>query len=738
MEPLSPVIFRRKTLTNSAAEFVERRAGIETLSQLEDSPEEFKDLQDVSEFVTELDRFALKGVFFDPVKYYDQSKTSMAIFHRTLKNFVTLLKERKVDSQLNIVIKDPSEFTVEYIMDIISRLGESSENPSKTILCKNFIQRCCWNVEKNRGVIEGILTMIPGDIYGSVISGGFILILAAIEKQVKQREEIQNWLAEIPEKLETIQRLSEIHHASIRLHSCADAIIVAIFTVLERIVDKITRTWRVKLAEKSGKFVKTFQSLSFRSKSNHQKLKEDNDMGEPGADGLVDEDDRELKLTVTDALDQLQKQIKSFQEEVDMCERERLGRVERDAGDLKRGLAFVFSITFGLGFPIHTLQSLTQADMKTTMDTSMRRLEKLFAGKAEETVQMLHLWFENALYQLCTSNPNFNAKTGEIDHKEVKLLQQEQEAISMRSRQESNTRVASKWLKGLNGSTYDPMIDMKDCLEHIALLDSDEKDISQWILRSEKHTDWLQEKESSILEIELQTPPASLNNVLSFTSALIATTLRSTAQFPVLAFFCMHRNNESFLEDESGPVALVKSLNGQLLRFTAEYRPSVDLSLLEDQEFFSKAKENLKNGLLLLDALLSSLPEDDMVFVIIDSLSRLSGSVKDGDKVIKQLRRIIGKREDLVVKVMVTDALAGSHVKSVADISLYVPDVVSGYGVIDIVESSDEIARKTKRKQDVEDGDGETTSDDEDEDEEDDEEDDEEEDDEDNGSDADN
>jgi hypothetical protein len=55
-----------------------------------------------------------------------------------------------------------------------------------------------------------------------------------------------NWLAEIPEQLETIQRLSEIYHASIRLHSCADAIIVAIFTVLERIVDNITRTWRGK------------------------------------------------------------------------------------------------------------------------------------------------------------------------------------------------------------------------------------------------------------------------------------------------------------------------------------------------------------------------------------------------------------------------------------------------------------------------------------------------------------
>jgi len=405
-----------------------------------------------------------------------------------------------------------------------------------------------------------------------------------------------------------------------------------------------------------------------------------------------------------------------------MCERERLGRVERDTVDLKRGLVFV---------------KMQNTRMKTIIENSTKRLEELLTGKAEETRETLHLYFENALYRLCASNPNFSAKTGQIDYEEVKLLQQEQEAVSMRSRQESNTRVASKWLKGLKGFTYDPMIDMKDCLEHIALLDSDEKDISQWILRSEKLTEWLQEKKSSILEIELQTPPTLLNNPLSFTSALIATTLRSTAQFPVLAFFCRHRNNESHLEDKSGPVTLAKSLNGQLLSFTVDLRPSVDLSSLEDQEFFSKAKKNLKDGLLLLDALLSSLPEDDMVFVIIDSLSWLSGSGKDGDKVIKKLRRIIGKREDLVVKMMVTDALAGSYVKSVADISLYVPDVVSGYGGIDIVESSDEIARKTKRKQDVKNGDGETTSDDEDEDEEDDSEEDENEEDEDNDSDAD-
>ena len=53
-----------------------------------------------------------------------------------------------------------------------------------------------------------------------------------------------DFLAEIPEKLEAIQRLSHLHRYSVQLHMCADGVIVAIFVVLERIVEQISRTWR--------------------------------------------------------------------------------------------------------------------------------------------------------------------------------------------------------------------------------------------------------------------------------------------------------------------------------------------------------------------------------------------------------------------------------------------------------------------------------------------------------------
>lgn len=103
----------------------------------------------------------------------------MLKFRSTLANFAAMLKDRNVGSKLNVVIKDPSEFTMDYILEIINGLGKASEHPSKTTLCKKFIKSCYRKVEGNKDVIEGFLTMIPDDIYGSVISGGFTLILAA-------------------------------------------------------------------------------------------------------------------------------------------------------------------------------------------------------------------------------------------------------------------------------------------------------------------------------------------------------------------------------------------------------------------------------------------------------------------------------------------------------------------------------------------------------------------------------
>ena len=281
----------------------------------------------------------------------------------------------------------------------------------------------------------------------------------------------------------------------------------------------------------------------------------------------------------------------------------------------------------------------------------------------------------------------------------MKQSRLEQAALSKVSLQESNSRVSSKWLKGLKGFNYKPMVDMVDCLEHIEKLEADEKNVSEWIMSSEELDRWLKDEQSRFLEIDLQTPPRDLNNPLSFTSALLAMTLQSIERFPVLAFFCMHKNNEFPEEEKSGPVALVRSLTGQLLKFMTKNRPAVDISQLEKQTSFYKSGKNLKHGLAMLDALLSLLPEGDMVFVILDSLSSLSGSEKDGHKLITAMSEITKRRGHVSIKIIVTDPLVDSPAMKVADESLHVLDLVSGVGIAGIDAKANDITQRLRDTQ---------------------------------------
>ncbi|THV49356.1 hypothetical protein BGAL_0199g00150 [Botrytis galanthina] len=504
-------LVRRRTLTNSAAEFVERRVDMKALCQLDKPIKKFDELYDVSEFVPAIDRFARRGDHLGIESCYVQSKISMETFCATLKKFAATLRERKVDSSLSIVIKDPSEFTLQDALGIVKRLGENSDNPSKTGLWKQFIWSCYQKLDSNKAVIEGLMSLIPSDIYGSVISGGFTLILAAVEKKVKERKRVQDWLAEIPKKLETIQRLTEIHRNSPRLHTCADAVIVAIFAVLERILDKITKPLMGDLTEAGSKMNQKFKDRTFLRYSSHRKPNENSGMDELCVYGAAGKEDEERKLSVAEALEGLQERIENFQEESKICDQEMLGRVHGGLKDIVIKMANQES-----------RELYTNAMIMTFIKDQIA---------SKKTGEILFTQIQNTLYHLCASNPNFDAKTGEIDHETVERRQREQAARSMRLRQQ-DTWLLLEWLKNFKGSIYNPMVDMKDCLERQELLECDERNTPQWILTSDEHTQWLKEKGSSVLEIEPQTPPDFLNPI-SFTSALIATTIKSTAQFPL-------------------------------------------------------------------------------------------------------------------------------------------------------------------------------------------------------------
>ncbi len=111
-------------------------------------------------------------------KCYEESQKRVVRFQQTLQRLAAVLRERHVEEELGIAIKDPREFTLDYVIELTEKIHEGRENGLKIRSCKNFAKRCFRKVQENRQVIDGILGLVPDDIYGSVISGGFSLIMA--------------------------------------------------------------------------------------------------------------------------------------------------------------------------------------------------------------------------------------------------------------------------------------------------------------------------------------------------------------------------------------------------------------------------------------------------------------------------------------------------------------------------------------------------------------------------------
>ncbi|KAK5653013.1 hypothetical protein OQA88_9299 [Cercophora sp. LCS_1] len=689
----APVVFRKPTRTNSAAEFVERGAGMEVLMKGEETPQGVLELQARSEFVVEIDRFAPKGVVFDPTICYATSQKSVARFQQTLKKLAAVLSERGVDKELGIEIKQPGDvgFNFQYLLGITNKLQEGRNTP-KTKTCKTFVRECYRKVEDRRGVIVGILEMVPNDMYGSVLSGGFTLIMAAVEKHAKQREEIQNWLAAIPETLDEVQRLYELHRKSQRLHECANEVLVSMFSVLERIVNKITESWRDRIgvsmvAERAEKIKGVFKS---KSKSTAL-VQTTSATLQTSATQSMEPDEEGKNLTIEDALNDFKLQMARFQKEVDMCSQERMGRIEDDTTDIKRGTLTIAKEIKEMRESVAGMEKAGQDAIAWIENQVLPRIDRAQADARDEL--LLHL--QNTFYRVIASNPLFNSKTGGLDYDELKRPEIEAPKPPPPSYRERNQGIASRWIDKLKFEAH-PLVDIKDCLDRSELLRSEGKNIANYILNSDELVAWTRKDESRILTVEVWDPPTELNNPLSFASAALVTTLMSAQAFPVLSFFCQHRNNDSPAEDKSGPIALANSLNAQLLEFIADHRPNVDLEQLEEQPFFKRSRKEIKEAIALLEALLTSLPRGDQVFIVLDCFSCLSGRDKDGEKVIKKLCRIVKGEGDVNVRLLVTDPPANTKAREAADLSLYVPDSVIGSGVLNVAETTKKISKKVK------------------------------------------
>ncbi|KAI1142731.1 hypothetical protein F5Y05DRAFT_129175 [Hypoxylon sp. FL0543] len=619
---------RSPVLSNSAVEFLETRPqqafGSEVAQRIE---------LHAPQYVTEIDKFVSTSDLPEP-DYFKESEEKMVRFKSTLSKFCKTLEERKLGKKLNIAIKESGDYNIQDVLRVAKELQLKHLDDQKGYLGK--IRHCFRRLVKHRGVLHSILSFLPNDTYSAPICGGFTMILAAVDRAEDLREEICNTLAEIPIQLEQVNATIDIHRLSRELKRRADSVFVAIFELLESIIQELSKN----LAKKT--ILVTLK-------------------GEHYGD------------SINTAIEKLRAETKAFEREAQLCDSKRLGRMEEH--------------TMGIKLTVED-STAKQTDFYERYEEDNDHIHR----KLDELPSVLVTALFNRFYSFYASNPSFNARDGTIDRAQVTkggiayshsaLKQITSPAIYEVDSPEDRRAFASKWLHDTMLPSVDSLKDVKECLDDLEMLSLREKDTMKWIIESDEIKSWLTAPDSRTLAVEPDTPPQDLLNSTSAASAFLSQTISTSTDFPVLTYMGGLKTNDNPDEVACGSIAMVRSLIAQLLLHIAEHRPDVDLEFLKSKRFRQESPKTLSRLAALFCRLLDRLSEDvrgNVVFIIIDSISRFQGSMEDAATEVLQFLDTI-EQSDTTMKVLLTDLgpplLMEIQERGIAELS--VPDNVDG------------------------------------------------------------
>lgn len=249
-----------------------------------------------------------------------------------------------------------------------------------------------------------------------------------------------------------------------------------------------------------------------------------------------------------------------------------------------------------------------------------------------------------------------------------------------------NEKLANDWLSVLPLQFQDLALhDMNELLQRSTSLSMDDQDKVQHIIADPNLFKWLNAQKSMVLLIQSEVAPDDSINPLSFSSAYLAQILRDTYKSPVLYYNCRSRSRESCEEDMSGPVALINTFNAQLVvHILNTHGDSMDLGMLQ-QKGLSKVsrKDNrqmLRQGRGLFKRLIEELPESDVVFIIIDGMSWLTGEEAVVDKVLRAILHLASHSTARRIKLLLTDVLSRTVLNDYDHLEVFVHSRVDSGG----------------------------------------------------------
>ncbi|KAG0124129.1 hypothetical protein HOY82DRAFT_673677 [Tuber indicum] len=251
---------------------------------------------------------------------------------------------------------------------------------------------------------------------------------------------------------------------------------------------------------------------------------------------------------------------------------------------------------------------------------------------AQMQVQMLTDVY-NKVYRLFQSSANYDKETGQAN-----ILQIERDA---RGRVAQRKVYSTELLNSLSFSPDDLAATVQTSLRYGHGATVVEKDRANWVMKSQHMSTWLTSTTPSTLLVNGNGERKKISP-LSFITALLVQSL-TQSDIPVLHYFCGDNTGSS----GGGPSDLISSLTAQLLTH-------YDFDLTTIRHSRKGAPKTTKQLCALFESLLTQLPDDALLFIIIDGITYFENADRREETclVIEKLHEI-SQSADALVKVLV-------------------------------------------------------------------------------------
>ena len=221
--------------------------------------------------------------------------------------------------------------------------------------------------------------------------------IQAAQRAHELRDEVCEAISEIPKRLGHIHRQLHVHYKSPNLRACADAILVSIFVLLERIVGELTKSLTSKRTH--GPSVPIAVTALYLTHS-------------AGKVFMATIKGSEYADDIKDAIKTLSTRVDEFDSEARICDSERLGQVKENGVRTMIAIESIEELLRqtkqekeALYERIRFLESQAVKDNQDTQNVTSGLRQSLAQEELQTSVY-------NEFYRLFMAHPNVDTRTG--------------------------------------------------------------------------------------------------------------------------------------------------------------------------------------------------------------------------------------------------------------------------------------------------------------------------------------